>query len=81
MHRKGGTAFKAIGERLILKFNYDKAQKDEMRYKFSRNAPKADLLAKELLSLCLQIGKQAPISSQEDVQQDSETETVIASNT
>ena len=94
LHRKGGTAFKAIGERLVLKSNSDiafsegaermlkdkelkskkqevdkieaewsKAQKDVMRCKIARNAPNADLLAKEqsknkLLSLCLQNGKQ-----------------------
>ena len=94
LHRKGGSAFKAIGERLVLKSNSDiafsegaermlkdkelkskkqevdkieaewsKAQKDVMRCKIARNAPDADLLAKEqsknkLLSLCLQNGKQ-----------------------
>ena len=78
LHRKGGTAFKAIGERLVLKSNSDiafsegaermlkdkelkskkqevdkieaewsKAQKDVMRCKIARNAPDADLLAKE----------------------------------
>ena len=46
-----------------IEAEWSKAQKDVMRCKIARNAPDADLLAKEqsknkLLSLCLQNGKQ-----------------------
>ena len=107
LHSKGGQAFKAIGERLVLKSNSDiafiegaeqmlkdkklksmkqkvetieadwsNAQKDVMSSTLSKNAPEADLLAKEqsknkLLSLCLENGRRlgynAPVSSQDDV--------------